>query len=62
MGRKGKLKKSTSLSMIDNNLYLDGKSLYIFSMHNKFRQFIFDIVTDKKFDYFIILAILVSGV
>eukprot|EP00347_Sterkiella_histriomuscorum_P013361 403365010 len=57
-----KLNHSSSISGIDNDLYLDGKSLYLLSIQSKFRQFIFDVVTNSKFDYFIIIVILISSV
>lgn len=48
--------------LIDDNLILEGKSLGIFSTENKFRKFIFDVISNRKFDYFIVLVIIVSAV
>lgn len=47
---------------IDNDLYIEGKSLMIFSMDSKARWKCFDIVTHKNFDYFIIFIIIASAV
>ena len=39
-----------------------GKSLFLFSSQNKFREMVFNLVNWKHFDAIIILVILVSGI
>lgn len=51
-----------SLNGIDNNLYLDGKSLWLFGIENKLRVKLFNILTNIKFDYFIIMIIMFSSI
>ena len=54
--------KPLTAKNIDNLIYLEGKSLWLFKMDNKLRRILFDIVTAKYFDYFIVLVIFVSAV
>ncbi|CDW82905.1 voltage-gated ion channel superfamily [Stylonychia lemnae] len=46
----------------DQEVKIEGKSLSLFQEQNLFRKFCFRVVTNEKFDYFIIFFILVSGV
>ncbi len=43
-------------------ILLDGKSLNMFTKENKFRKFLFDLVTHKRFDLVIIGVIVVSAI
>lgn len=54
--------KKNSANGIDNLVYLDGKALYFLRMDNPFRILLFNLVTNIKFDYFIIFVILISSI
>lgn len=45
-----------------NELAMEGESLNLFGTKNKFRKFLFSLVTDRRFDYFVILIIIISAV
>ncbi len=47
---------------IGNDSYLEGRSLWLFGINNKFRQFLFDIVTHNFFEYFINMLIIISSI
>lgn len=60
---KKDLRKGMSRQMaVVNELIIEGKSLGCLEVNSKLRRFLFNIVTDRRFDYFVIVIIIISAV